>query len=305
MSKITILRGLPGSGKSTLCKKFYPDHVIASRDALRRGMFGRYTNLSFEEEKLVTVVQERIVREAVKAGHDVVIDDMNLRPKYVKRWISLANDLGALHDIVEMHTPLDKCIEQDASPERQTMGKVVGDATIRKIYNKFTVRGEFLPVGDIETVSDSQFSPYVKPETYKPDAIIVDIDGTVALHPQRGHYDYSKVLTDEVNTPIVNIVSYVGRNVNSVIFVSGREDRCREDTVAWINRAFGWEPADYLLYMRKTDDHRPDDTVKNEIFEKNIAGNYDILAVFDDRDRVVDMWREKGLTCLQVADGNF
>ena len=31
----------------------------------------------------------------------------------------------------------------------------------------------------------------------------------------------------------------------------------------------------------------------------------DVFAVFDDRIQVVDMWRQNGLTCFQVADGDF
>ena len=31
----------------------------------------------------------------------------------------------------------------------------------------------------------------------------------------------------------------------------------------------------------------------------------DVFAVFDDRQQVVDMWRANGLTCFQVADGDF
>ena len=38
---------------------------------------------------------------------------------------------------------------------------------------------------------------------------------------------------------------------------------------------------------------------------KKVKDKFNILAVFDDRDRVVDMWRSLGLTCLQVAYGKF
>ena len=57
--------------------------------------------------------------------------------------------------------------------------------------------------------------------------------------------------------------------------------------------------------MRQNSDRRPDDVIKAEIYETCIEPYYNVLYVFDDRDRVVKMWREKGLTCLQVAEGNF
>jgi hypothetical protein len=57
--------------------------------------------------------------------------------------------------------------------------------------------------------------------------------------------------------------------------------------------------------MRKYGDYRKDYVVKREIYEQLIAPDYDILCVLDDRNSVVDMWREIGLTCLQVAPGDF
>jgi hypothetical protein len=52
--------------------------------------------------------------------------------------------------------------------------------------------------------------------------------------------------------------------------------------------------------MRASDDNRADDVVKNEIFERDVAPFYNVQFTVDDRQRVVDMWRAKGLTCLQV-----
>ena len=57
--------------------------------------------------------------------------------------------------------------------------------------------------------------------------------------------------------------------------------------------------------MRKEGDNRPDEVVKEEIFNENIRGNYSVRFVLDDRSKVVDMWRQLGLKCLQVAEGDF
>lgn len=58
------------------------------------------------------------------------------------------------------------------------------------------------------------------------------------------------------------------------------------------------------LLMRPKKDNRKDSVIKKELFDK-IKDKYNIQYVFDDRDQVVEMWRELGLTCLKVADGNF
>jgi hypothetical protein len=58
--------------------------------------------------------------------------------------------------------------------------------------------------------------------------------------------------------------------------------------------------------MRKTGDRRADNIVKRELFEARVRNKYNIDFVLDDRNQVVDMWRnELKLTCLQVAEGDF
>jgi hypothetical protein len=57
--------------------------------------------------------------------------------------------------------------------------------------------------------------------------------------------------------------------------------------------------------MREAGDHRPDWIVKKEIYNNLISKEFDVKLVFDDRQQVVDMWRSIGLTCFQVAEGNF
>ena len=57
--------------------------------------------------------------------------------------------------------------------------------------------------------------------------------------------------------------------------------------------------------MRKKGDHRKDSIVKKELYEEHIKNRYEVLCVFDDRNQVVDMWREEGLLCCQVYYGDF
>ena len=57
--------------------------------------------------------------------------------------------------------------------------------------------------------------------------------------------------------------------------------------------------------MRKAGDQRSDAIVKREIYEQQIRGKFNVHCVFDDRQSVVDLWRSLGLSCFQVADGDF
>ena len=136
-------------------------------------------------------------------------------------------------------------------------------------------------------------------------AIIVDIDGTVAFRDPvfgRDPYDYSLVRTDMPNEPVIAILQGLWEAGFKLVFVSARDDSCFNDTYRWLVE---YCPPFVKLLMRKTGDKRPDDEVKREIYDKHIKFDYDVVAVFDDRNKVVKMWRELGLTCLQVAEGNF
>jgi hypothetical protein len=136
--------------------------------------------------------------------------------------------------------------------------------------------------------------------------IIVDIDGTIALHdPEvRNPYDtdFDKVIHDSPNKAVIKIIESLFNNGCNIIYVSGRSDEAEEVTREWL-RLFS--PPYVELHMRKRNDFRKDFEVKREIYEAQIANRFDVLCVFDDRQQVVDMWREVGLVCLQVAAGDF
>ncbi len=132
-------------------------------------------------------------------------------------------------------------------------------------------------------------------------AIIVDIDGTVADKGEREPFDYSKVYEDTVIQPIADLLNYL-TNEHVMLYVSGREDSCRYSTRQWLrDKRFVVDE----LFMRKSGDYRSDVIVKREIYFNEIEPKYNVRWVFDDRNKVVAMWRDLGLTVLQVADGDF
>lgn len=147
----------------------------------------------------------------------------------------------------------------------------------------------------------------------RPQAIVVDIDGTLALmgkgeEDRRGPFDWNRVGEDHPNEPILKLVRRL-TVFSKLILVSGRKEQCRHITEMWLDthllsphgKPLGWD----ALHMRGDDDNRPDTEVKMDIYKQHIEGHYMVEWVIDDRDQVVKMWRSLGLTCLQVADGNF
>lgn len=140
----------------------------------------------------------------------------------------------------------------------------------------------------------------------KPEAVLIDVDGTVAIRNTgpgcRGPYDMDRVGEDAPNLSVVRMVQLIavngpGEDV-ALIFVSGRDGSARKATQQWLERYF--PPGSFYLYMREENDMRPDETIKFELL-RELQKTWTIIATFDDRNRVVDMWRDNGITCFQVC----
>lgn len=137
----------------------------------------------------------------------------------------------------------------------------------------------------------------------RPSVVLVDVDGTIALAGDRNPYDESTVSADQPNADIVAIVRALHRDGHRLVVISGRTEAARADTIAWLEQHLG-VPID-ALHLRAPGDRRSDVVVKRQIFRRRIERRYRVLCVLEDRSRVVGMWRDLGLTCLQVAPGDF
>ena len=134
-------------------------------------------------------------------------------------------------------------------------------------------------------------------------AIIVDVDGTVALRNGRGAFDWARLEEDLPNVPIFELLNRIASSGVSIIFVTGREDKYREPTSRWIELFFDHS---FEIFCRADNDFRKDVLIKYELYMAHIYGQYEVISVFDDRSSVVEMWRNTaGLVCLQVANGEF
>lgn len=145
--------------------------------------------------------------------------------------------------------------------------------------------------------------PYTAPSG-APTAIIIDVDGTVALMHSRGPFEWGRVSEDRPNWPVITVVNAVIEQGHVPLFCSGRDEVCRDATSRWLMTYLKTGYPAHLA-MRPKDDYRPDDQIKLEIFDRDIRHHYHVVAAFDDRNRVVDLWRKLGITCLQVAPGDF
>ena len=134
-------------------------------------------------------------------------------------------------------------------------------------------------------------------------ALISDVDGTVAIRNGREPFEWSRLHEDLPNEGVIEVISRLAQSGLQIIFISGREERYRSDTESWLNRHVHFQ---FELYCRNNEDYRKDSVIKQEIYLESIHERFKVLAVLDDRDQVVRMWRDVlGLTCLQVNWGDF
>lgn len=279
MLKVTILKGLPGSGKSTIAVDMVKDSngktVRINKDSLRKMSSNTYFG-KLNDESLIDRMRDRLILETLESDKNVVIDDTNLHPSIPGRIRQLVGDTAVVEERF-VNTPLHECIRRDLLRERS-----VGERVIRNMYQRYLA-----PLPRDPALDEGL-----------PEAVIVDIDGTLCLIGDRDPYDASKCHLDTPNPAVMSIIQHYP----NIILCSGRQELHRPETEKWLED----HDIHYInLLLRQTDDRRRDAVVKEEIYHNHIEGKYNITFVLDDRQQVVDMWRSVGLRCLQVAPGDF
>jgi len=293
MSKVLALRGISGSGKSTYAAELKAQGwAVVSRDAIREAIFKDYQSV---DEDAVTVIQDASIDALLRAGRNVVIDDTNIRVKYLKRFAELAAKHNATFDIKQFDIDVNLAYNRVLA-RAINGGRDVPEGVIRK-----QAQGLKASKINMSELYVPEFEPYER-DYDSPLAILVDIDGTLAHNDgHRSFYDYSRVYDDKVKYEIAGIVKRY-MPTHRVIIMSGRDDSSLDETRRWLDD----NRIDYdEIHMRKTGDQRKDSIVKMELFDEFVRGQYDVDFVLDDRQQVVDAWRSIGLTCLQVAPGDF
>ena len=300
MRKVTILKGLPASNKSGWAKEEVLKHPgrtkRINKDDLRAMLdSGKYSK---GNEAYVLKLRDNILLTSLDLGKNVIIDDTNFHPKHEERIRELVSDynegiygnpqsVNVQVEVKFFDVSPEECIIRDLKRPNSVGAKVIWD-----MYNKYIK----LELEKIEPMKQNEDLPHV---------IICDLDGTIALMNGRSPYDYDECDKDLPNKVIIDLVETYLSYKGNVIFLSGRDGRGREKTVQWIKDNVQLMDKEFELWMRKSEDNRKDSIIKKELFDEHIKGKYYIDFVLDDRNQVVQLWRSLGLTCLQVANGDF
>lgn len=143
-------------------------------------------------------------------------------------------------------------------------------------------------------------------------AIICDVDNTLLDITHRFHFldgentDWDSFLNEEEirkDKPIsdvVELINCLGR-FYPIIFITGRNEGTRAITEEQLNNVLSpWVRSE--LYMRTDRDWRKDTEIKKELYEKYVQPKYQIIAAFDDKPSVIDLWRSLGITAYHSGE---
>jgi len=299
---ITAMIGISGSGKSTEAREIAAKTgaVIVSRDKVREMVFG-YNEANVHEyyaredikkcEKTVSDVIDTIIKRAVIAKVDVVIDNTHLSKKYlndiIKKWQRFTDI-----EFKIVHCDKAIAIERDANRTRS-----VGAEVIAKQAESFK---NFM-------ATDFDFSPRpcliskIEKTVGLPSCVIFDIDGTLADKGTRNPFDWKAVVDDTLRQTVYESYKMHKDKGDFIIICTGRDGICAKETAWWLKK-HNIMPDEF--YIRKEGDVRPDWEIKEELW-RMISHRFNIKLMYDDRDQVVEHGRNLGLEVYQVQPGNF
>ncbi len=299
MKRCIVTRGISASGKSTWAYEFMIDQAknnqswyYLERDIIRTEMLLKKTDYLVTELKwdlwnwkweyeVTDIFNEKLNFVANSNNYDgLIIADTNLN---VERFETLLKTLKSLNfdvEVKEFSISFDEACKRDAQRKNG-----VGHSVIARQYEQW--------------LSFQEYRRYV-PNTNLLPAILVDIDGTISHRvTNRSPFDWDRVDEDAVDTSLETMLKcFINANI-PLIILSGRDEICRDKTSDWLSEYEIWYD---LLLMRPQGDTRSDTIVKEELFWNNVADNYNVIGVFDDRPKIANMWRKIGVKVFQVGN---
>lgn len=284
MPKCIVTVGCSGSGKSTYTREINKDSFFfeINRDMWRFDLFcngvhdwSRY-KFTKEKEKLVTLKCDEDWNNCVAHKLDVIVSNTNLNKKDIDYWKTKAEEAGYDFEIKYFDVDLEELLKRDSKRGALSVGREV----ILKQYQKW-----------LELINARVYTP----NTSLPKTIVSDVDGTVAKMVGRNPYDWARVGEDEPRVEIIKLIEgYTNSYADKLVFVSGRDGSCYDETYKWLHRHIS-QP--FELYMRAAGDQRKDTVIKEEIIFNILEPKYNIVMWFDDRACVV-----RKLKCLKIPN---
>lgn len=329
--KIAILTvGAPGSGKSTYAFDFKSDndeYVILERDILRKEVceeFEILRNIRKDEnfhthyyslhKDIIAEVEKEVTKriEHTISTHDfIILSNTNLTTKHRNAMINNLKNRGFTVHIKIFNKDLPTLLKHN-----ELRVDVVGQNVVFNMYQKLQHSMEEFRLdtkNNIEIIYDH--NEYSKDSKITENCVICDIDGTIAHieknskgYPNRTHFDMTKVFDDSFDDIVFSMVlGVLTTHKAKLVFFTGRTADCFVNTIRWLDKHLekynmSYSNGDYVLYSRAIGDYSKDFVIKSELYNTFVKNHFNVLAVFDDRPQVVQLWNDMRLKTIAVAD---
>ena len=306
IKKLILCRGIQGSGKSTWAKAWVaedPEHRIRINNDDIRNMLGPYWVPSRED--IVSSAKRNFALNGMLLGYDIVVDNMNLNPKEIKFWADIVDTHNSTDprvvksDVVQWEykiefkdffISLEECIRRDAARPNP-----IGEKVIRDTWRRYK---HFIQTTEVERYVNSRISY----DPFKPTCVVVDMDSTLCFNitgrPWYGEGAAEDMINDLPNDGVCDVIFELQKSY-PIILATGRDTSQEEVTKQWL---LDHEINVSEFYFRTEGDYRKGVEIKREQIEK-ILEKYNVLAIFDDCEPIVQMYRDMGLTVLQPNKG--
>lgn len=144
--------------------------------------------------------------------------------------------------------------------------------------------------------------------------VLFDLDGCLAnidLRLQKAKiggkmnwdifFDPRNIQLDKPRPALAELYRMLMQDRNTIVMFTGRSDVTKQATLDWFQEHVIEPP--HILQMRPDGNYKPDIVLKlewlNKLYEKEGITKEDILFAIDDRQKMVDLWREQGITSLR------
>lgn len=296
-NKIVILQGPPCSGKTTwasqdaLDMEFdHPPLIVRTKDlswTLRED--GKYNITTLD---CITPQEYAMIRQAIKVDNKTVfVDATNCNQRRISHFNAFARELDCEMVIKPFYVKYDEAISRNKK-RRFDKANYVPREAITAFYKQYYA----------DTFRDEMTDKRVIKEYVEglPDCIICDLDVTLAMHQGRGPLDWDEVHTDKIDPRLRSMLNHYMDAGVYVIFITGRVEAARKATHDWLtkpeNKLYPW----WDLYLRPGKCFDSGEDFKKKVYEEHIKDKYNVICVFEDSQKCVDMWRSLGLLTCQV-----
>lgn len=301
-----MLVGIPGAGKSTYCRELMKKEPSKWKRINNDDLRNMIDNgvWSQDNEKAITDLRNHIIRDYLKRGSSILIDNLNINRRHFDDVSKIAKSVNIDVQIYEkaFYVELDEAMERNAKREGAAR---VPDDVMKKWWKDSGGKGFKFYKARVEIFTatkgmNKNVEPMAQDESL-PRAVIFDNDGTISLiHPGRSPYDAGTCDLDAPHPHVIECMKLYHNAGYKILFVSGREDKDRSPTERFYQQHF--PEVKYELFMRPTGDMRKDVIIKEEIFNAHIKDKYFVAGWFDDRLQVSKWVYEQGLPLFRVND---